>query len=305
MVDLMSLFAEAKAEAAVVVEGNNPLIESARTASVLISKSLKQKRGSDKSLPSITVTESCSRDDLESPVNLDSHPNLDSSSSAIDSTESIILPNGFNMSQAFDGFKSMVWDKSKSRGLRLHEDIHEVLALSHILLLNEDQHGRNLIDHVGLDNLEAYHGDLRKKYLDEESIDDELFQSVSGIFRKFKDKPCKEVKTKLMQLAINANDFDTTMLDVLLNCVNKLPEYENDIQVGEQQLITNHIDPVVSPLFHMPQYGREFHCRILRSQGNDNEGNLVLHEDLFRLSNFCKDALDSGQIKAMIAVQAV
>jgi hypothetical protein len=41
--------------------------------------------------------------------------------------------------------------------------------------------------------------------------------------------------------------------------VNKLPIFKSNAEMGEQQLITNHVDPVISPIFIIPDEGRELH----------------------------------------------
>ncbi|KAG0167655.1 hypothetical protein DFQ30_005823 [Apophysomyces sp. BC1015] len=88
-------------------------------------------------------------------------------------------------------------------------------------------------------------GQLKETYLDDTAIDDALFQNIVSILRKFKDKPRKQTKSKLMALALDANldDLDANILDVLLNCFKKLTEYQNDMPAGGQQLITSYIDP--------------------------------------------------------------
>ncbi|CAO3593173.1 unnamed protein product [Absidia cylindrospora] len=350
-VDLTSLFAEAKAYAVAMAEGNKTLAESTKTASHQLAAVLKERRIDESPHPHHSEPLDSPHPhpyDLEPLVSPHSHPHqlepLDLNSPhpnphlQLDSqTEHVLLSNGFNLSHAFGKFKSMASIKSQSTGVRMNQDIHEILSLSHILLLNANQHGRALIDCVGRSNLNLYMDQLKKKYLDDVKMNDDLFQNIIGILRTLKDKSRKATKVDLMKLALNVDidDLDASILDVLLNCVQKLPDYQDNAPPGEQQLITNFIDPILSPLFHQPDHDRAFYwlnrtvedTEILRPDGamyiteqqhtkhaigfcevkaKDNEDNSNgVHLDLFRLSMFCKNTLDSGLIKAMIAVQVV
>ncbi|SAM03625.1 hypothetical protein [Absidia glauca] len=236
--------------------------------------------------------------------------------------ERVTLMNGFDLPGAFAEFRAMVSKKSALNGIRMNHHVHETLSLSHILLLNPNQHGRELMDYIGVDNLDFYLNQLKTKYLDD----------VKGL----KDKPRREAKMDLMKLACNVeiDDLDASMIDVLLNCVQKLPDYEDSTATGEQQLIANHIGPILTPLFHQPENGRalywlnrsvedtetirpdgamylkkqrhtKYACGFVEVKSKDNEEEIGIHSDLFRLGQFCKDTLDCGSIKALVAVQVV
>ncbi|KAI8330861.1 hypothetical protein BC941DRAFT_383192 [Chlamydoabsidia padenii] len=336
-VDLTLLFAEAKTYAVAMAEGNKTLAESTKTASHQLAAVLKEKRTDDSSHPHHLEPLGSPHPQphqLE-PLDLNSpqpHPHqLDSQ------TEQLTLSNGFNLSHAFNKFKTMASTKSQITGVRMNQDIHEILSLSHILLLTPNQHGPALIDCFGISNLDLYLDQLKKKYLDDVKMNDTLFLNIIGIVRTLQGKSRRTTKMELMKLAcdVDIDDLDASILDVMLNCVQKLPDYQDSAPPGEQQLITNFIDPILSPLFHQPDHNRTFYwlnrtvedTEILRPDGamyiteqqhtkraigfcevkaKDNEDNSNgVHLDLFRLSMFCKDTLDSGLIKTAMAVQTV
>ncbi|KAI9317898.1 hypothetical protein BX666DRAFT_1856457 [Dichotomocladium elegans] len=119
------------------------------------------------------------------------------------------------------------------------------------------------------------------------------------------------------------------------NSISKLPSSETAQVIGETELITNYLDPILSPMFHNPRKGRVF--RWLNRTGNEtanrrpNGGmaitkqmhgvfetgfveakpaemsthHTVTHRDTYRLAIFCKDAIDRGEVKCTIGVQAV
>ncbi|SAM03626.1 hypothetical protein [Absidia glauca] len=49
----------------------------------------------------------------------------------------------------------------------------------------------------------------------------------------------------------------------------------------------------------------KYACGFVEVKSGDNEDDISIHNDLFRLGKFCKDTLDSGYMKALVAVQVV
>ncbi|CAO3593171.1 unnamed protein product [Absidia cylindrospora] len=283
---------------------------------------------------------------------------------------------------------------SKVEGFNMHQDIHEVLSLSHIVLLNENQHGKALVESVGLNNLELYLTELKTRYVVDGVLSDALFQKLATMFRNLDTKfrtakkigmvftfentqrsilfkstnqkkkisklrqtgqtdrqtdghdgtirrsfhtPYRTLKMELMALALEPDndDLDLHILDVLMNCVRRLPEYNIDEPIGEQDFIMNYVDPILSPIFHHPDNGCVLHwlnrttedtetlrpdgCIYLTQQQNmryaigycevkarDAEDNVdSIHNDLFRLASFCKIPLIKVIFRALMAIQVV
>ncbi|KAI9279392.1 hypothetical protein BY458DRAFT_553904 [Sporodiniella umbellata] len=324
-IDLTALFATAKADLAICVEGERTLVMATQAARRRVETQL------------TTNSDNGNNDDNSKD---DSDASVSTATDALtkDDVNDIILDNGFNLTHGFERFKSKVLQNSKTTGFTMYQDIHEILSLNHILLLNDNQYGKPLVDFLGLDNLNRYHAHLKKSYMNNGvAVDDTLMQKLMMIFRKLKNKPRKKIKHTLMEICIDTelDDLDESMIDILLNCLQKLPDFNSEQTIGEQQLITNHIDPIVIPLFHLPEYGRVFRwinrtiedTKDLRPDGimyiveqrnvqnatgycevkaHDSESNVnSTHSDLFRLATFCKDSLDLGCVKAMMTVQVV
>ncbi|KAG1582409.1 hypothetical protein G6F48_009178 [Rhizopus delemar] len=144
-----------------------------------------------------------------------------------------------------------------------------------------------------------------------------------------------EIKMEIISLYKNADRKDTFALDILLNCLNKLPDFESDAPVGEMELITNFLDPVFSPVFHSPQKKIALkwlnrnetntsasrpngvfsstsykhsgavasgYCEVKPSDVNDFH---LVYKDLYRLAMFSKTMLERKSYQMVICVQAV
>ncbi|KAI9315731.1 hypothetical protein BX666DRAFT_345518 [Dichotomocladium elegans] len=208
-------------------------------------------------------------------------------------------------------------------------------SLSGILLMNEHQHGKSLIKHIGLRNLDQYLHQLKAEYINSElKVDNDVFVRVISTLRNLDLTGRKAAKMELMSMSIEVDEHDSAIVDALINCLNKLPEYGQRTAIGEQDLIINYIDPIVSPIFHQPVCSRLFrwlnreveNTEIWRPDGamvladqssteyavgfcevksDDNDGDIGAHEDLYRLAILCKDAMDKHQINAYMALQVV
>ncbi|CAO3593068.1 unnamed protein product [Absidia cylindrospora] len=289
-VDLTELFAEAKTDGIVAVEGNRTLAASTQSASRRIVNELKET--------------SDNRSDM----------NTNATDAAAD-----------------------VGRRTETEEQTPDHDIHEILSLSHILLLNHNQHGKALVDIIGLENLDLYLNQLKATYLGDATVSDTTFAKLTNTFRNLETKSRTAIKLELMTLALDSNndEFDLHIITVLLNCVQKLPKYNIDEPIGEHHLITNYIDPILNPIFHHPDHGRLFHwlnrsmedtealrpdgCMYITQQrhtqyaigycevmAHDNEDNVdCVHRDLYRMAMFCKNSLNRGHIKALMAIQVV
>ncbi|KAI9323133.1 hypothetical protein BX666DRAFT_2021888 [Dichotomocladium elegans] len=317
-IDLTALFSAAKAESDICADGYNMLRKTTATAVCSVSRSM-----------DVDVAEGS-----KSAVN----ERDSSNSSADDQEQHVVLENGFNISESFKRFREDSILKSKIRGFRMDDDIHELLqvqSLSGIILMNEHQHGKSLIKHIGQRNLDQYLDQLKAEYINSDlKVDNDIFVRVTSTLRDLGLTGRKIAKVKLMSMSLEADEHDSAIVDVLVNCLNKLPEYGQRTAIGEQNLVTNHIDPIVSPIFHQPACGRFFrwlnheveNTEMWRPDGamfladqssteyavgfcevksDDNDGDIGTHEDLYRLAIFCKDAMDKHQINAYMAFQVV
>ncbi|KAF7731442.1 hypothetical protein EC973_000250 [Apophysomyces ossiformis] len=203
-VDLTELFATAKTDRAIYVEGERTLVMATQPARRRVETQLMTNsdngddddNGNDDGDASVSAT-------IDAPTE--------------DDVNDIILDNGFNLTHGFERFKSSALQNSKTTGFTMYQDVYEVLSLNHILLLNDNQHGKSLVDFLGLDNLNRYHAHLKKSYMDDDvAVDDTLMQKLVVIFRKLKNKSRKTIKHTLMKTCMDTelDDLDESMIDI-------------------------------------------------------------------------------------------
>ncbi|KAG0177677.1 hypothetical protein DFQ29_004532 [Apophysomyces sp. BC1021] len=234
-VDLTSLFTQAKTISAISDEGLKILSQSTKESSSTVAQAW---RGKEE--PSVANDESSTVDEVPELSTDD-----DGTSSEVGNdplSAHVILSNGFDLAEAFKD-KSNLQSKDQTKEERRAGGPD---SLSHVLLLNDDQHGRSFIKHMRLANVELFLASLKQKYMKADlKINKTIFLQL-------------DIKLELQNLAVDADAHDSAIINSLLNCVNKLPDYELDMTIGEQELITNYVDPILSPIFHQPTNGRLF-----------------------------------------------
>ncbi|KAI8988615.1 hypothetical protein BDF20DRAFT_856753 [Mycotypha africana] len=226
---------------------------------------------------------------------------------------------------------------AKERGFYVDGNLHEIACLNDVLFLKENEYSDEQLSHFGFTNLEELRGHIIEEYMDQnEKFDDSFFHQISEILRNFRPQDGRRrAKQQLNELLKGADDVDYKLIEILINCFNKLPLFSRlDEEIGEAELQGNYIDPIVYPMFHDPEDNIYF--RWLNRQTQDTEArrpdghiykmkqrrivcsvgfvevkaeksnSLKQHEDMLRLIAFCKDALENQSRKeTMIAVQVV
>ncbi|GAA5802875.1 hypothetical protein HPULCUR_008350 [Helicostylum pulchrum] len=339
--DISSLFAEAKAEESFSACGWRVLEESVRAnAATSVHSTEHDDGGVDNDVDNDDGADNDGRfndygaDDDDSNDN-DSNDDGDND----DGSEDDIIVDKFNLSLAFKQFTEYLQAKGKQVGFYVDCNLQELLALSNVLLLKTNEHEASLIEFIGSQNLNNYQHVLIEKYTDtSNNVEPLTFNSIMAILKtlnKFKFTR-REIKEKINDVAKLANDDDYQLIDILINCINKLPDHERlHEEVCETELICTFLDSIITPLFHDVNNGKLFRWlntmvydtdskrpdghmsqleeRIIKlptgfvevKPSKSRTNSQITHEDSIRLSNFCKDALEKNNMKALIAIQAV
>lgn len=148
-----------------------------------------------------------------------------------------------------------------------------------MLLLKKNEHAESVVKSFGLENLNTLHNNLLQKYVDKNSVmKTTTFNSIVSVLRGLNSNSGRRsVKEQINDIAKLADDIDYKMIDMLINCLNKLPgqeRLEDDIRGAE--LTGTFLDPVLNPIFHDPEKNKLFRwlntgvddTQTLRPDGN-------------------------------------
>ncbi|KAI9315490.1 hypothetical protein BX666DRAFT_2028399 [Dichotomocladium elegans] len=237
--------------------------------------------------------------------------------------------------KTFSEYKHSAEMQAKSKGFYLETDLQEMLSLSDVMLLKENEYSADQLRHFGMATLENLRSKIIDKYIDANvKFDIDLQNKIIEILQSLDlKKETRTIKEKINYLATTVDDKDYRMLDILINWQVIPPFTRVGEEIGEAELQGNYLDPILTPLFHFPSEGRYFRwlnkqvpeTETLRPDGHiykmdqrrigfsvgyvevkpEESQPKKRHEDMVRLVVFCKDTLEQKNMKAMIAIQAV
>ncbi|KAI9243689.1 hypothetical protein BY458DRAFT_591557 [Sporodiniella umbellata] len=152
----------------------------------------------------------------------------------------------------------------------LLHDTHQLLASKNIILLKEKEYDPVLLNYISIDDIELLRDTVSQVYTSEEKLNDNIHTRLSEITRGVnKDTKRSCLKKELAELYTTASEDDEKVLDVYLNCLNKLPNFRKTEEISEMELITNYLDPVLSPIFHNPEKNKHL-LWLNRKEENTN-----------------------------------
>ncbi|KAI8146701.1 hypothetical protein BJV82DRAFT_704316 [Fennellomyces sp. T-0311] len=123
-----------------------------------------------------------------------------------------------------------------------------------------------MINIFGADVLEDFYLELRGKYIIKAiKFDPDMFNEVKNILLKVGDKTMTRTKAhmSLASMLENAGSLNARILHIISNCISKLPKTEKSYVIAETELITNYLDPILSPMFHDPDSNRLFRWYVI------------------------------------------
>ncbi|CAO3680738.1 unnamed protein product [Rhizopus stolonifer] len=252
------------------------------------------------------------------------------------------LKSGMDITPQWQQYKTISKEKARKQGLSIVSDLQKALSLSHIMLLAPEANDKEMLDLYGINTLSCMYREIRSQYIDKDvAFDLNLTKDVKNIITDLEDESISRVEAiiKMANLMKDQEDEERSLLQALLNCITKLPKTKTCSVIGEAELISNYLDPILSPMFHQPDNHKLFRwlnkknkeskkvdiktrpdggmslteqlhsvfalgfCEIKSS--NAMNRHKLTHTDTFRLAMFCKNAIDDGKIKCTIAVQSV
>ncbi|KAI8644232.1 hypothetical protein BD408DRAFT_430650 [Parasitella parasitica] len=121
--------------------------------------------------------------------------------------------------QQFYKYKKATEVSAKKRGFYVDGNLHEILCLSDVLFLKENEYSDEQISHFGATNLDRLRSTLITKYMDSKvKFDTNLYNQVSEILRDFRSQDgTRKTKEKLSELLKEACDDDYKLIEIIIN----------------------------------------------------------------------------------------
>ncbi|GBC18903.2 C2H2-type zinc finger transcription factor [Rhizophagus irregularis DAOM 181602=DAOM 197198] len=148
----------------------------------------------------------------------------------------------------------------RSRPLPQKESSHtqQILSLSHILLLKPKQHCPLILEVFGGDLLESMHKDVIKRFTKHESeFDKETLIRLTRIVKRLLREEITRDKafSELQILAVGRSYGERVILKAIRNIIERVPRTTLKSSVGEVELCTTYVDPILCTLFMDPDRG--------------------------------------------------
>ncbi|KAL0092835.1 hypothetical protein J3Q64DRAFT_1721792 [Phycomyces blakesleeanus] len=316
-VDIGVLYSEARLERTIKIEGNQALEAGVSAARIIASNNLAIANPNNQRA---TYDSDQDYDNEEEDVNEDSHAS-----------------NGYNMAQGFRKFQRESHQVAKSQGLFINGNLQQLLALDNILLLVKNQHSKEILLTMEDVNLTCYHEDMKQNFLDLNlTVDDEILLKLMKALTKVDTCTRKEIKCCIHKFYEFADDYDTKILNIFLNFIDKLPEEPIlNHQIKEIELVTRFLDPIMSAVLADVEQNRVFSWTNTASTGTENEhpdgematinqrsiayhlgycevkvsegdsSSVYLHYDMLRLARFGKKLCHNEDLRGSLLVMAV
>ncbi|EXX69141.1 hypothetical protein RirG_098640 [Rhizophagus irregularis DAOM 197198w] len=134
----------------------------------------------------------------------------------------------------------------------------ESRSLSHILLLKPKQHCPLILEVFGGDLLESMHKDVIKRFTKHESeFDKETLIRLTRIVKRLLREEITRDKafSELQILAVGRSYGERVILKAIRNIIERVPRTTLKSSVGEVELCTTYVDPILCTLFMDPDRG--------------------------------------------------
>ncbi|CAI2192833.1 15230_t:CDS:10, partial [Funneliformis geosporum] len=259
--------------------------------------------------------------------------------------ESRWILNNLDVSEKWHLFKEKSLELANKEGLFVESHTQQILSLSHVLLLKPKQHCPLMLEVFGGDLLETMHKDIIKRFTKQESEFDEktlieLIRIIKLLQRNEIDRD--KAVSELQILAVDRSYGERAILKAIRNIIERVPRTTLKSPIGEVELCTTYIDPILCPLFSNPDCGiflrwsnkQAEESKARKQIGRAKQPDAIINEidqlswglskghgeakvqeeannlyllctDLIRIAVFNKDAIDFYNMNCMLGFQVV
>ncbi|KAI9004817.1 hypothetical protein CLU79DRAFT_841232 [Phycomyces nitens] len=197
------------------------------------------------------------------------------------------------VAQKFRQYQEKALEEAKEHGLYMESHLQKILALSHILLLKPSQNDAEAVDIYGSDNLKEIQNAFTNQFFKASEIRLSSEDLKDGV------KTRREATQKIHRMQVGADNFTYRILSLVANCIAKLRCHPFNETIGEMELITSILDPVLSPMLHDPDNDMIFkwtNTQVIETEvvnGSRPDSNFILYKES---SGFC--SLGFGEVKS-------
>ncbi|KAI9245650.1 hypothetical protein BDA99DRAFT_527777 [Phascolomyces articulosus] len=209
-----------------------------------------------------------------------SNPNVkkDDDEEQVGSTIRIKIPSqddrylvcGQDISIKFFAFQLV--SKDNYSELFMDSNVHHILSLSSILLLQKNKYHQDLKSVFGVQILDSIYDMMQKRYKTNQhknnSFDTSLKNSIESIIKNVKDEKIDrlDAMADLLYLCNGKTKVVKKVIKSVVNFIDKLPSQEISSQIMETELCHRYIDPLLSGLFDDPGMGVLFRWTSVTNQ---------------------------------------
>ncbi|KAG1520428.1 hypothetical protein G6F45_009383 [Rhizopus arrhizus] len=142
-------------------------------------------------------------------------------------------------------------DKANKHGFNLQTEIHQVLASKGIILLKKGQSCSELVRYIDAESLlNNIQSDAINRNI---KVDTRIYLELATLLRDINDRTDRQaLKFELNKLYEIATKEDGMIIEMFVNLVTKLPNFQRLSPVGEMELTVNFLDPILTHIFHCP-----------------------------------------------------
>ncbi|KAG0739231.1 hypothetical protein G6F57_011885 [Rhizopus arrhizus] len=142
-------------------------------------------------------------------------------------------------------------DKANKHGFNLQTEIHQVLASKGIILLKKGQSCSELVRYIDAESLlNNIQSDAINRNI---KVDTRIYLKLATLLRDINDRTDRRaLKFELNKLYEIATKEDGMIIEMFVNLVTKLPNFQRLSPVGEMELTVNFLDPILTHIFHCP-----------------------------------------------------
>ncbi|KAG1042984.1 hypothetical protein G6F43_011767 [Rhizopus delemar] len=141
--------------------------------------------------------------------------------------------------------------KANKHGFNLQTEIFQVLASKGIILLKKGQFCSELVRHIDAESLlNSIQSDVINRNI---KVDTRIYLELATLLRDINDRTDR----RALEIELNkpyeiATKEDGMIIEMFVNLVTKLPNFQRLSPTGEMELTVNFLDPILTHIFHCP-----------------------------------------------------